>query len=114
MSTTIINYTIPAAGVTPNLFENTNLQYFSAAAVLTLYGACDAAGDTMDFHGFPGSRAPEQYVVAGSPMPVATAAGQIRTNENYVAQVPIPAKTRLGLVVTGTAGHTGRFQIVVD
>lgn len=113
MSTTIINYTIPASGVTPNLFENTNLQYFGAAAVLTLYGACDAAGDTMDWHGFPGAKPPEQYVVAGSPMPVASAPGQIRTNENYIHQAAVPAGTRLGLVVTGAAGHTGRFQIVV-
>lgn len=113
MSHTItVPYTVPAGGVTANLFSNTSIEYFGGAAVLTMYGSADAAGDTMSFMSF-GVPTPLQYVVDPSPIDVASTPGAVKANENFIGQFPIPAGHRCELKVRGTVGHIGRFHVVI-
>ncbi len=58
MHTIVIPYTIPAGGITPNLFLNTSMEFHGQAAVLTLYGAADATGDALSLQslGMPAPR----------------------------------------------------------
>lgn len=109
--TIIIPYTIPAGGVTPNLFANTSMEFLGGATTLTMYGSADVAGDTFGLVSF-GQPTPQKHVVEPSPVPVATAAGQLRTNENFLGQFAIPGGHRLNMTVAGAVGHTGRFQVI--
>lgn len=111
--TNMLPYTIPAGGVIANLLANTTDEFFGGAAVLTLYGSADAAGDTFGLTSF-GTPEPQKLAVEPSPIMVASAAGQLRTNENFIGQYAIRAGHRLQLQVTGAVGHIGRFQLVVD
>jgi hypothetical protein len=112
--TVIVPYSSAAAATIPNVLTGSAIEYTGGAAtVLTIYGSGDATGDTFQLSGFTGSHPGELYVPAGSPVPVASTAGAVKTNENFIGQFAVPANTRLVMAVVTSAAHTGRFQIVV-
>lgn len=107
-----VPYTIPAAATIPNLLAGTPVEYLGGAAVLTMYASCDVAGDTFQLNAFQGNK-PGEALVPLSPLPVASTAGAVKNNENFVGQFAVPANSRLVLTVNGTAAHVGRFQFLV-
>lgn len=110
--TVTVPYTIPAAATIPNLLAGTSVEYLGEAAVLTVYASCDVAGDTFAFNAFRGNK-PGEALVPLSPIPVASTAGTVKTNENFIGQFAVPANSRLVLTINGTAAHVGRFQFLV-
>lgn len=111
--TIIVPYTTAAAATVANILAGTAVEYLGEAATLTVYGTGDATGDTMSLTGFRGSEPGRVVIPASSPVPVASTAGTVKTNENFIGQFPIAGNTRLVMSVTTSAAHTGRFQIVV-
>lgn len=105
-------YTEPAGGAIANQLSGSPVEYMGGPTVITLYGSADAAGDTFAITGYTGSE-PGMAIVPVSPIPVASTAGAVKTNENFIGQFAIPANTRLVMPVTGASGHIGRFLFVV-
>jgi hypothetical protein len=109
-----IPYSTAAAATIANALTGTAVEYTGGqATTLTVYASGDAAGDTFSLSGFSGSNPGITYIPAGSPMPVASTVGAVKTNENFVGQFAVPANTRLVLGVVASAAHAGRFQFVV-
>jgi hypothetical protein len=108
-----VKYTEPAAATIANLLAGTPVEYIGEAIKLTIYGSADAAGDTHSLSSFRGSE-PGALVIPLGPIPVASTAGAIKTNENFIGQFAIPAGSRLVHNVVGTAAHTGQFLYVVE
>jgi hypothetical protein len=107
-----IPYTIPAAAVIANVLTGDPTEYWGKAGSLTLYGSCDVAGDTMSLSYYSGGDPGSALIPSGSLIPVASTAGTVKNNENFIGQFAIPAGSRLVLSVAGTAAHVGRFQII--
>jgi hypothetical protein len=107
-----IPYTIPAAAVIANVLTGDPTEYWGKAGALTLYGSCDVAGDTFSLAYYSGGDPGIVVVPPGSLVPVASTAGTVKNNENFIGQFAIPAGSRLVLSIAGTAAHVGRFQIV--
>lgn len=107
-----IPYTEGAAATIANILSGTAVEYIGSATVITLYGSADTAGDTFSLTGFTGSE-PGSSIVPLSPIPVASTAGAVKTNENFIGQFAIPANTRLVMPVNGANTHVGRFLFVI-
>lgn len=108
------NYTTGAAATIANQLAGTPVEYMGGASTLTIYGSADAVGpDTITLTGFTGAHPGEVYIPT-SPIPVASTVGAVKTNENFIAMVAIPANTRLVMAIVTTAAHTGRFLLVVS
>jgi len=110
----IVPYTTAAAATVPNVLTGTAVEYVGHAAVLTVYGSGDAAGDTWSLSGFSGDAPGMAIVPAGTPLQAASTTGAVKTNENFIGQFAIPANTRLVLAVVASAAHTGRFLIAIS
>lgn len=108
-----ISYTIPAAATIPNLLTGTPLQYIGGDVKLTVYASCNTAGDTHSMTVTKGSEPPFSPIPLG-PIPAASTASAVKTNENFVAQFAVHAGSVPQLTVNGTAAHTGQYLIVVD
>lgn len=108
--TTYISYTIPAAGSIEPLI-NTQMEFFGAPGIMTLYAAAGAAGDSIHIYIF-GPTGPLE-ILPTSPLPVMSTPNLVKNNENFVGQFAIPGSSRLKLVVTGAVGHTGILQFIV-
>jgi hypothetical protein len=106
-----IAYTSAAAATIPNVLAGTPVEYIGKATTLTIYGSGDAAGDVWSLSAFSGD-APGSAIVPASPVPVASTAGSVKTNENFIGMYPVPANSRLVLAVITSAAHTGRFLFV--
>lgn len=104
--------TIPASGTIPNNLTGQAPEYLGEAAQLTLYGNSNDGATTHSLTGFRGASG-EPYVPAGSNVGVASTAGKVKTNEDFLGQFPVPASTRLVHQVVGTATKTVLFQYVV-
>lgn len=111
--TQTIAYTIPAGGSIANLLAGQPPEFFGGAAKLTIYGSADTAGDSMNLSRFTGHE-PGQLDVPTSPIPVASTAGAVKTNENFITQLAIPGGSRMVLAITGVAAHVGRIMLVVE
>lgn len=108
--TTYIGYTIPAGGSIEPLI-NTQMEFFGAAGIMTLYAASSLGGDSVHIYIF-GPTGPLE-ILPTSVLPVMSSPNLVKNNENFVGQFAIPASSRLKLVVTGAAGHTGILQFIV-
>lgn len=108
-----LSYTIPAAGVITNALTGTPLQYIGGDVKLTVYASANAAGDTHSLTVTKGSDAPYSPIPTG-PIPAASTASAVKTNENFVAQFAIHAGSVPQLTITGTAAHVGQYLFVVD
>lgn len=109
--TTIIQYTIPAAGTIKPLV-NTQMEFFGNPATMTFYASAGASGDTMHLAVF-GPSGPLEMIPPGPILVGSGAAATVKTNENFVGQFAIPGSSRLDLTITGAVGHTGLLQFVV-
>lgn len=107
-----MKYTIPAAG-TMDLFENTSAHFFGGDCRMTVYASADLAGDTHQLELARGADAPIKPWPTG-PIPVASTPAAAKTNENFIAQTAIRAGSIARLTVSGAAGHTGTYLIVID
>jgi hypothetical protein len=110
----IVPYSSAAAATIPNALTGTAVEYVGHAAVLTVYASGDAIGDTFSLSGFSGDAPGMAVIPAGTPVQVASTAGAVKTNENFLGQFAIPANTRLVLAVVTSAAHTGRFLIAIS
>jgi hypothetical protein len=110
----IVPYTTAAAATVPNVLTGTAVEYVGHAAVLTVYASGDASGDTFALSGFSGDAPGMAVVPSGTPVQVASTAGAVKTNENFLGQFAIPASTRLVLAVVTSGAHTGRFLIAIS
>jgi hypothetical protein len=112
MQSQITRSAIGAAASVLNVLSGTSLEYFSKASVLTIYGNADITGMTfsLSFNMGGDSQVP---VPVGSSLGVASTPGKIKTNEDFLIQVPVPAGARLvlGVVNPGGASNT-TFQLV--
>jgi hypothetical protein len=110
----IVPYSTAAAATVANILTGTAIEYVGHAAVLTIYASGDATGDTFSISGFSGDAPGMAIIPAGTPVMVASTAGSVKTNENFLGQFAIPANTRLVLAVVASAAHTGRFMIAIS
>jgi hypothetical protein len=108
-----IPYTLPAATVIANILVGTALAYFGGPAKVTIYGSCDVAGDTHQLSRQSGHEAPVLDIPT-SPIPAASTAGAVKTNENFIAQIAVPGGSSLVHQVNGTNTHVGRFLYVIE
>lgn len=109
----IVPYTEGAAALIPNILSGTSVEFMGSPSKLTIYGSADTAGDTFSLTGFTGSEPGAQYVPT-SPISVGSTTGAVKTNENFICQIPVPAGTRLVMPVAGPNTHVGRFLFVIE
>jgi hypothetical protein len=103
------------ATTVPNALAGLPIEYFGRAAVLTVYGNADAAGILMSLSYNDGQDV-KSVVPATSALGVATTAGKVSTNEDFLGQFALPAGVRLILALTNTDGandHNANFLFVV-
>ena len=90
---------IPAATTNPNILAGSPIQYMGKAGVLTIYGNGDAAGLGWNLTTNDGQEN-KQIVPQGSSLGVASTAGKVKTNEDFIGQFAIPGGVQLALAVT--------------
>lgn len=99
-----LNAVAVAAGVTnPNALSGSPIQYMGKAAVLTIYGNASAAGMSVSLTTNDG-QVNNQVIPTGSNLGVASTAGKVKTNEDFLGQFAIPAGVQLMLALTNTTG----------
>jgi hypothetical protein len=100
----INEYSVAAATTDNNVLGNTGSpQYFGRAAVLTVYGNSDAVGMKLALATQDGQGTIQQ-IPSGSGLGVASTAGKIKTNEDFIGQYPITAGVQLILSLINTTG----------
>lgn len=107
-----IRTAIGAAATVPNVLVGTALEYFGKANVLTIYGNADIAGMTfsLSFNQGGDSQLP---IPPGASLGAASTVGKIKTNEDFLIQVPVPAGSRLVLSVTNPGGASNTTFMLV-
>ncbi len=112
MPTDTIRTAIGAAATLPNILAGRAFEFFGEAGVLTIYGNGDIAGMSLSLTAFRGSRVGEAHIPAGSGLGIASTAGKIKTNEDFIGQYAIPAGSRLILSVTNPGAASNiTFQL---
>lgn len=112
MQSQITRGAIGAGATVQNALQGTALEYFSKASVLTIYGNADIAGMSfaLSFNMGGDSQVPIPF---GSSLGVASTPGKIKTNEDFLIQVPVPMGARLVLqVINPGAASNFTFQLV--
>jgi hypothetical protein len=103
---------IGAGATVPNVLTGTALEYFTGANVLTIYGNGDITGMSFSLTFNMGGKS-EVPLPPGNSLGVASTAGKIKTNEDFLIQTPVPAGARLVLSVTNPgAASFANFQLV--
>lgn len=107
-------YTIPAAGVIPNLLAGTAFEFLTRASIVSMYATADAAGDTLTLNINQGGDS-QSPIPEPSAIHVAEGAGQgpVVPDDVVINQMGINAGSRLVLAVQGVAAHTGRVMFFV-
>lgn len=95
-----VNDIITAAGI--------NAQ-FGVASNVTLYANGDATGLLMNVNWDDGQRS-EGLIPNGSAVGVASTAGKIKTNEDFISQFPVPAGVKLLMNVQNPTGAAITFN----
>lgn len=111
MQSTVVRSAIGAAGTVLNALAGNPLEYFSKATVLTIYGNADITGMSwsLSFNQGGDSQLP---VPPGSSLGVASTVGKVKTNEDFLIQVPVPAGSRLVLSVQNP-GAASNFEFML-
>jgi hypothetical protein len=95
--------TIATVTTNPNILAGSPIQYIGKAGVLTIYGNGDAAGLQWNLTTNDGQQN-LQIVPQGSSLGVASTAGKVKTNEDFIGQFAIPGGVQLALAVTNPTG----------
>jgi hypothetical protein len=98
-----------------NALAGLPIEYWGRAGVLTVYGNADAAGLQASLS-FNDGQDIRTVIPPTSALSVATTAGKVATNEDFIGQFPIPGNVRLILSLTNTDGsndHNANFLFVV-
>jgi hypothetical protein len=104
MQSLALNAVVVAATSTiPNILAGSAIQYMGKAGVLTIYGNGDAAGLMWNLTTNDGQQN-QSLVPQGSSLGVASTAGAVKTNENFIGQFAIPGGVQLSLAVTNPTG----------
>src|SRR5208283_2185552 len=102
MQTFMVNaFSVAATTTNPNILQGQPIQYWGKPGVLTLYGNASAAGLSMALSLNDGQQN-LQVVPTGSTIGVASTAGKVKTNEDFIGQFAIPSAVQLMLPVTNT------------
>jgi hypothetical protein len=100
----LLAVSITTGTTNPNILSGQPIQYWGRAGVLTIYGNGDAAGLLWNLNTNDG-QTNNSIVPQGSGLGVASTAGKVKTNEDFIGQFAIPAGVQLMLPVTNpTAG----------
>jgi len=104
---------LAANGTIINVLSGQPIEIFSEAGTITIYGNADAIGVTMSLSMASGLGI-ETVVAPGSVVSVASTAGKIKVNEDFLIQFAVAAGKRLilGLVNTTAAAIVARMLLV--
>jgi hypothetical protein len=94
---------ITTATTNNNILTGTAIEFQGKAAVLTIYGNADAVDLTHTFYANDGQQTISP-IPPNSALKVASTAGAVKTNEDFLIQIPIPAGMRLVHAVTNPTG----------
>lgn len=95
---------IGAAATVANALAGTPVEYLGEDVMLDIYASADIVGMTFTLNGFTGSNPGSQYLPTGSAIGLASTVGKLKTNEDFVASVAIPAGSRLVLPIVNPGG----------
>lgn len=109
------NVSIPATSTNANVLTGSTIEFIGQASTLTIYGNANAVGVTHTLFAGMGPQAP-LLIPSGSSLNVASTAGAIKTNENFIGQWAVPAGSRLVHAVTNTTAGAipVNFQYLVQ
>lgn len=90
-----IQILVPTGGSVNDIITASGINaQFGVASNVTLYANADAVGLLMNANWDDGQRS-EGLIPNGSAVGIASTIGKIKTNEDFVAQFPVPAGVKL-------------------
>lgn len=96
-------------GATVSILVGSTIEYQNKASVLTIYDNADAVGLMQTFYMNDGQTT-ITLIPPGSGIGVASTAGKIKTNEDFVIQYAIPAGEHLIHQVVNPTGGSVNFN----
>lgn len=105
---------IGAAATIGNVLAGTPPEYMGDDVALDIYGSADIAGMSLSLMSYRGSAPGAALIPPGSSIGIASTVGKVKTNEDFIATVTVPAGSRLVLSATnpGAASNLGLLLVV--
>ena len=109
-----IHFSIPLTSTSPDVISSAGINaFFGAAAGITLYWNCDTAATMTAQATVDNGTTATVLVPAGSSVPIASTAGKIKANEDFIGQFPIDAGSKLLISVTNPTAGALLFNALV-
>lgn len=109
-----IHFSVPATTTSPDVISSAGINaFFGAAAGITLYWNCDTVATMTAQATVDNGTTATVLVPAGSAVPIASTAGKIKANEDFIGQFPVDAGSKLLISVTNPTAGALLFNALV-
>lgn len=108
-----INVTYAGAGSNPNSLQGQPLEFIAVDTMIDVYAACDNGVSTFSINGYIGGSPGLNFIPPSSPIQKGSTSGAVKTNENFVTTINVPAGTRLTMPTAATGADVDRFIFVL-